>query len=123
MAEDRTNGFRIRGLNADCDKLACQSSVQTTWLVGRHRFLSKGTEVAITKDELIVLRPYGGAPVVEITPLGGPHGVLILELARGGRMAVRNGTKQRVEMGLDEALVIKTEHWKPPQGPGADFRA
>jgi hypothetical protein len=122
----RTNGFRIRTLNADCDRLAVQSSVQGTWfcsfrgklfgkLVGRHH------DVGITQAELIVLRPYQGKPVIELEGLGGPHGVLIVDRANGGSTVLRNGQRRRFE--LDCALVIKTEHFKPPGRDGASLGA
>lgn len=109
----RTNGFRIRTLNQDCDRLAVQSSIAATWFCTyRGKWFPKKHEVGIAQSELIVMRPYRGKPVVEITGLGGPHGVLICTLANGGTHVLRNGSRQIFE--LDAALVIKTERWAPP---------
>lgn len=118
----RTNGFRIRTLNADCDRLAVQSSLAGTWFCTfRSKWTPKTHEVGIAQSELVVLRPYQGKPVIEIEGLGGPHGVLIVDKANGGSQVLRNGQRARFEM--DGALVLKTEHFRPPgregQGMGA----
>lgn len=117
----RTNGFRIRTLNPDCDRLAVQSSVQTTWFCTyRSRWFGKlgswHREVGLAQNELIVLRPYRGKPVIELEGLGGPHGVLIVDKASGGTRVLRNGQRQQFE--LDCALVIKTENIRYPRGDG-----
>jgi len=110
-----TNGFRIRGLNQDADRLAIQSTHQTTRPLGRNRTPGgrpQWQEIGIAQDELIVCRPYNGAPVIEIQGLGGPHGVLIVEATRQFTRTLRNGSRLRVELGQDESLVIKTETWR-----------
>jgi hypothetical protein len=118
---ERANGFRIRGLNADCDRLAVQSSEQTTWLLGRQRG-GKGRaqwhEVGICKNELIVLRPYGGCPTVEIEALGDKAGLLILQQSRGPTRSLRVGSKRTVELDRDESLVIRCEWISYPTSPG-----
>jgi hypothetical protein len=117
----RTNGFKVRGLNADTDRLAVQSTRQSTWFLSRGtlgRIAPKWYEIGLCQDELIVLRPYQGAPVIEIEGLGGPYGVLVLQRAGGGTMVLRNGRRTRVELRRDEALVIKTEQWKAPGTEG-----
>jgi hypothetical protein len=121
---DRTNGFRIRTLNQDCDRLAVQSSVSSTWFCSfrsRIRLAAKVHEVGIAQSELIVLRPYQGKPVIELEALGGPHGVLIVDRANGGTTVLRNGTRRVFE--LDAALVLKTEHFRPPGAEGRQIGA
>jgi hypothetical protein len=120
----RTNGFRIRTLNADCDRLAVQSSVQSTWFCSfrsRVRFLAKTHDVGLAQTELIVLRPYQGKPVIELEGLGGPHGVLVVDRANGGTRVLRNGQREVFE--LDAAIVIKTENFRPPGREGAGVQA
>jgi hypothetical protein len=125
MSEDsRTNGFYIRTLNQDCDRLAVQSSVQGTWFCtyrGTAGKKPKKHEVGIAQKELIVLRPYQGKPVIELEGLGGPYGVLIVERANGGTTVLRNGRRQQFE--LDGALVVKTENFSPPGREGASIGA
>jgi len=120
----RTNGFRIRTLNQDCDRLAVQSSRAATWFCSfrsRIGLLAKTHEVGIAQDELVVLRPYRGKPVIELEGLGGPYGVLIVDRANGGTRTLRNGQKERFE--LDAAVVVKTENFRPPGGEGRQFGA
>lgn len=123
MSGARSNGFRIRGLNADCDKLAVQSSEQTTWLLGRQRG-GKGArpqwhEVGIGQNELIVLRPYGGSPTFEIEPLGDKAGLLIIQQSRGPTRSLRVGSRRVVELDRDESCVIRCEWIQYPRSPGA----
>lgn len=113
--QGKCNGFRIRPLNADCDRLAVQSSEQTTWLLGYRRFrIIKHQDVALLQHELMVLRPYGGCPAFEITPTGDAAGALIVSAARGATRAVRVGQTYRVELGLDESCTIKCETMQAP---------
>jgi hypothetical protein len=120
----RTNGFKIRTLNQDCDRLAVQSSLSSTWFCSfrsRLGILAKTHIVGIAQSELVVLRPYRGKPVIELEGLGGPHGVLIVHRADGGTQVLRNGQRTRFE--LDAALVIKTEFFRPPGREGAQIGA
>lgn len=120
----RTNGFRIRTLNQDCDRLAVQSSLSSTWFCSfrsRMRLLAKTHDVGIAKQELIVMRPYQGKPVIELEGLGGPYGILIVQRANGGTTVLRNGQRQVFEM--DAALVIKTEDFRPPGADGHQIGA
>jgi hypothetical protein len=121
LDNSRTNGFRIRTLNADCDRLAVQSSIATTWFCTYRPDKKRGKkhEVGIAQKELVVLRPYQGKPHIELEGLGGPHGVLIVDRANGGTTVLRNGQKAQFEM--DGALVIKTEHFAPPGRESAGF--
>jgi len=125
MSLDRTNGVKIRGLNADCDRLAVQSTHQTTWLLGRG---SKGRgakpkwhEVGLARGELIVLRPYGGSPEVEIEPLGGPYGVLIADQTQTKTVTVRNGSRRVFTLKRDESLVLRQEGAIDQTRPGAEL--
>ncbi len=120
------NGFKICGLNADADRVAVQSSFQSTWLLGRGarhdrrsgRWVKRWQEVAILRDEIIVLRPYGGAPELEIVPLGGACGALIVEATRGATRIVRVGQHYPFALDRDEAAVVKTERVTYPLHPG-----
>lgn len=120
------NGFRLRGLNSDAGVVAVQSTHETTWLLTRKKWagmLPKWHEVGLAQTEIKVLRPYGGAPVLEIESLGGPYGVLIVERARGGTRVLRNGTRLRLELQPDESVILKTEHWRSPRTEGTPTAA
>jgi len=121
---ERVNGFRVRGFNSDVDRLAVQSTRQTTYFLTRRRFAIPGLrgplwhEVGIAKDELIVLRAYGAAPEIEIEPLGDRFGVLIVEATQQFTRTVRVGSRLRIAMRRDEAVVIKCEQWREPGSEG-----
>jgi len=121
MLGPRCNGFRLRGLNADCDRLAVQSSEQTTWLLGRRRGglgAIQWHEVGIAQNELIVLRPYGGCPTLEIQALGDQAGLLIIEQSRGPTRSLRVGSRRVIELDRDESCIIRCEWIHHPRGPG-----
>jgi hypothetical protein len=116
---DRTNGFRVRGLTP-VDRLAVQSNVQTTFFLSRGLLgLPKWHEIGLTRSELIVLRAYKDAPVIEIEGLGGPFGVLIVEATQQFTRTLRNGQRLKIAMKKDESVVIKNEYFAPPRREGA----
>lgn len=121
---DRTNGFRVRAC-LDADRVAVQSTHQTTFFLTGKKWgglLHKWHTIGLTKAEIVVLRPYGAAPVLEIESLGGPFGVLIVEATQSGTRTLRNGHRLRFELKKDEAVVIKTEDWREPRlDPGAQL--
>lgn len=122
MQYGRANGFKIRGLNADCDRLAVQSSEQTTWLLGRKRGglgLPRWHEVGLQLNELLVLRAYGGAPTFEVQALGDRCGLLVLQQSRGPTVSLRVGSKRVIELDTDESCVIRCEWIEYPYSPGA----
>lgn len=121
MHPPRSNGFKIRGLNADCDRLAVQSSEQTTWLLGRKRGglgRVQWHDVGIAQHELIVLRAYGGAPTFELRALGDAAGLLVVQQSRGPTRALRVGGRYVVELDRDESCVIRCEWIEYPRSPG-----
>lgn len=120
MNTDRTNGFKIRALNADCDRLAIQSNTETTWPLGRGSKArgpqGKWHEVALAQNELKVLRAYGAAPSFELEALGDRAGLLITQRSRGATRAIRVGQRVRFEMLVDESLVLRCEMLVTPLG-------
>jgi hypothetical protein len=125
---DRTNGFKVRGLDSDVDRLAVQSTHQSTWFLTRVGKLGrngkpkpKWHEIGIARDELVVLRPYGAAPVIELEGLGGPHGVLIVEATQSCTRTLRNGSRLRLALKRDETVVVKCEGSIDQRRPGAEL--
>jgi len=115
------NGFKIRGLNSDCDRLAVQSSEQTTWLLGRKRGgrgVPQWHDVALMRNELMVLRAYGGCPTFEIQALGDSAGVLIVQQSRGPTRNLRVGSRRVIELGPDESCVLRCEWIEYPKHAG-----
>lgn len=121
MYSPRCNGFKIRGLNADCDRCAVQSSEQTTWLLGRKRGglgAIQWHEVGLSQNELMVIRAYGGSPTFEIVALGDAAGMLVLQQSRGPTASLRVGSKRIIELDRDESCVVRCEWITYPRGPG-----
>lgn len=119
---DRTNGFRVRAFS-DGDRLAVQSTHQTTFfLTGRKwaGLAAKWHQVGIQKNEIVVMRPYGASPEIELEGLGGPHGVLIVEATQSVTRTLRNGQRLRLRLKRDESVVVKTEEWNAPRYDESD---
>lgn len=115
--EDRCIGFTLRGLNADADRVAVQSSEQTTWMLGRRKFKFLAPtkhEVALLANEVVVLRPYGGSPEIEITPQGDANAIVIIDQTQTRRRAVKMGTRVRLTLKKDEAVCIHNENIHHP---------
>lgn len=117
------NGFKVRGLNPDCDKLGVQSSEQSTWFLGKTKRgfgLHAGwKEVGLQQNELMVLRAYDGAcPVLEIEALGDKCGVLVIQRSRGATFNVRVGSRVRLELGPGESAVLRCEWMRYPRSSG-----
>lgn len=107
--EDRCTGFVVRGLNADADRVAVQSSEQTTWMLGRRKFKflpPTKHEVALLPNEMVVLRPYGGSPEIEIIPRGDSEAILVIDQTQTRRQAVHMGTRVRLTLKADEAVCL-----------------
>lgn len=116
---DRCNGFRVRGFNSDVDRLAVQSTHQTSFFLTRRRWSLPGIrplwhDIGLNKHEVIVMRAYGAAPEIEIEALGDRFGVLIVDCTQQCTRTLRVGSRLRIQMKKDEAIVIKNEDWVAP---------
>lgn len=116
------SGFKVRGLNSDCDRLAIQSTLQTTWALGRRRWAflpAKTHDVALGQSELKVLRAYEGAcPEFELEPQGEVGAMLLVELTRQHKtIGIRVGDRKRFELAPDESVVVRVERLMTPCGP------
>jgi hypothetical protein len=119
------NGIKIRGLNADCDRLAVQSSEQTTWLLGRGSMgrgpRGKWLEIGIQQNELLVLRPYGGCPEIEIECLGTKGGLLVVDSTQQFTRNLTVGQRMAWQLKRDEAVVIRCQNIRYPMTPGVEL--
>lgn len=118
-SNDRCNGFRVRGFNADVDRLAVQSTHQTSFFLKRRSWNVPGIgpkwhEVGLSKHEVIVMRAYGAAPEIEIEALGDKFGVLVIDCTQTCTRTLRVGQRLRIAMKRDESVVIKNEDWVAP---------
>lgn len=121
------NGFKLRGLNQAFNRVSIKSNVQTTWnptykSIGAKK--PKEHEVAMTRDELIIMKCEDGSEhaVIEIIPLGDAAGTMIVESSRKETKTLRVGGKYRWELDPGEALVCRTSAIMHPNGPGAGLR-
>lgn len=118
------NGFKLRGLNPAFNRVSVKSNVQTTWNPTYKKPGAKSPasyEVAMTRNELIVLKCEDGAEhaVVEMQPLGDAAGTMIVESSRKGTRTLRVGGKYRWELDPGEALICRTSNITHPTGVGA----
>ena len=119
-----SNGFKLRALNQDCNRVAVKSSVQTTWMLTyKARVLGppKEYDIAMDKNELIVLKCEDGSghAALEIRPLGDKVGTLIAQSSRKGIKTLRVGEKYRFELDPGESLVIRGNRIVHPTNAGA----
>jgi hypothetical protein len=104
------NGLRLRGFDADTDRVSVQSSECGSYLLTRRRFSflpAKWTEITCGKDELLVLKCNHGATEIELESLGGPFGDLILDRDRV-RSRIRRGERVRISLSPDRAVFVHT---------------
>lgn len=127
MSEVTCNGFKLRGLNQDSNRVAVKSSVATTWMLTYLRPGAKRPiyhDVAMNRDELIVIKCEDGSghAAIEITPLGEKVGTIIAQSSRKSTKVLRVGVAYRFEMDPGESIVLrgsKIIHPYHRQGIGA----
>jgi hypothetical protein len=107
------NGFKLRGLNADCNRVAVKSTHQSSWQLPykTHVFSRpKEHDVAIHRNELVVMtyQDYlSGRAEIEITPLGDKVGTLLLQSSRNARKTLRVGQKYRFTLEPGESVTLR----------------
>jgi hypothetical protein len=106
------NGFKLRLLNPDCNRIAVKSSVQTSWMptYKKHVFSKpQEYEVGFDRDELVVIgfQDGSGEAVIEIVPLGDKVGTIICQSSRNATRVLRVGSKYRYTLEPGEQLVMR----------------
>jgi hypothetical protein len=117
-----SNGFKIRGLNPDSDRVSIQSNVQTTWMLTYKRWgLPKVYDVGMMQNELIIIKCQDGVATaeIEIEPLGDKAGAMIGSSSRKATVTMRVGQKYKWMLEPGEALTIRSQNIMYPKGPGA----
>ena len=110
MAE--CNGFKLKGLNQDCNRIAVKSTHQSTWMMPYKAPVfsrPKEYDVAIHRNELVVLtfQDGSGCAEVEITPLGDHVGTLLMQSSRNVRQTLRVGAKYRYSLKPGESVTFR----------------
>src|SRR5271154_7085632 len=99
----QTNGFKLRCLNQDCNRVAVKSTHQTSWnpTYKKHVFSKPGEyEVGIHQNELAVItfQDGSGGAEIEITPLGDRVGTLLMQSSRNAHKVLRVNTKYKFKL-------------------------
>lgn len=118
-------GFKVRGLEADTDRISVQSSEQQTHLLTRRKWPmlpAKWTTIEISRDELIVLKCNHGSASLELKHLGGPHGDLVID-DFGHFTRLKAGSVLRLHLHVDRAIFVRTQSYQAPRHVGARFVA
>lgn len=104
------NGVRIRGISGDVSNVSVQSSVNRTWaLLGRKwaGLRWKEHDLALQRDELVVLKCQGGHCVLELEHRSDAHGDLIVQ-EDVSRIRLRRTDKRRFELRQGQSLCLTT---------------
>lgn len=108
----QVNGFKLRALNQDCNRIAVKSTHQSSWNMTFRswNFLkAKEYDVAIHQNELSVItfQDGSGAAEVEIEPLGERVGTLLMQSSRNARQTLRVGRKYRYTLKPGESITFR----------------
>jgi hypothetical protein len=106
------NGFKLRGLNQDCNRIAVKSTHQSSWNMTfkKHVFSRPAEyEVGLHKNELAVIsfQDGSGCAEIEITPLGERVGTIIMQSSRNAHKILRAGTKYPFKLAPGESLTLR----------------
>lgn len=106
------NGIKLKGLNADCNRIAVKSTHQSSWQMPykAHVFSRpKEHEVAIHQNELLVVsfQDGSGQAEVEVIPLGGDAGTLLMQSSRNAHKTLRVGGKYQFSLKPGESLIFR----------------
>lgn len=110
------NGLEVTGVSGDVSNVSVQSNVNRTFaLLGRKwaGLRWKRHEIALQKDELVVLKCQGGACVLELKALGNEHGDTMIQ-EDVSRYRLRKGDVRRFPLQQGQALAITTATIRHP---------
>ena len=120
-----TTGFRVRGLEADTDRISIQSDERPSHLLTRRKFPclpAKWTTVEMSTGELVVIKCNRGNATIEVKHLGGPDGDLVLDDC-GALTRVAAGSVVRMRLRENSAVMVRTAAWERPRRRGVGFGA
>jgi hypothetical protein len=107
------NGIQLVTRNADCNRLAIKSSVQTSWnptYKTRSSAASKKYEIGIGRNEILVisLQDPSGHAIFDLKPLGDKAGALVAQGDTMGTKTLRVGTNYRYELKGDRSIILRS---------------
>lgn len=106
-----SNGVRIRGLSGDVSNVSVQSSIVRTWALLGKKWAGlrwRVHDVALERDEVMVLKCQGGTCRLEIESLGGPHGGVIIQ-EDVSRIRLIAGQRRAFDLHQGVSLVFTNE--------------
>lgn len=111
-----SNGIRITGVSGDVSNVSVQSSVNSTWALLGRKWMGlrwKRHEVALGRDEVMVLKCQGGQCVLELEALGSEHGDTIIQ-EDVSRLRLVRGRPRRYRLAQGQSLVLTTPQIQHP---------
>lgn len=122
------NGFKLKGLSADFNRVAVKSTIQSSWNPTyklRAGSKPKEYEVGILQNELIVIsfQDGSGECPIEVTPLGERIGTLVMQSSRNESRVLRAGSKYRFRMKPGESITLRNDTIKHPTHQPAGIAA
>lgn len=117
------NGFKLKGLNQDCNRIAVKSTHQSSWqMIFKKHVFSRAVEheVGIHQNELAVItfQDGSGMAAIEITPLGERVGTLLMQSSRNAHKVLRAGSKYRFELKPGESITLRNHTIMHPTREG-----
>lgn len=122
------NGFKLRGMNQDCNRIAVKSTHQSSWMMTyktRSLALPKTYEVGLHRNELAVLtfQDGSGEAEIEVIPLGERVGTLLMQSSRNAHQVLRAHSKYRFKLKPGESITLRNHTMvhptRDPQGVAA----
>lgn len=114
------NGVRIRGLSGDVSNVSVQSNVSRTWALLGKKWAGlkwKVHDIALQRDELLVLKCQGGDCVLELEATSDEHGHTIVQ-DDVTRKPLGLRRPQRYELHQGSALSLTTVTIQHPRHLG-----
>lgn len=113
------NGFKLKGLNQDCNRIAVKSTHASSWnMTYKERSLAfaKVYNVAVHQNELLVIsfQDGSGFAEIEVKPLGSDVGTLLMQSSRNAHQVLRVGTKYRFKMAPGESITLRNHTMMHP---------
>jgi hypothetical protein len=109
-------GFTLQLLEGDADRVSVSSDRNPSWVPVRRKWPclpAKRYEVAMTRDEVVVLKSRGAA-AVRIQAERGTHGALIVRSSRKPACVMHAGNRRVFELEDGEVMSLRTEHAQDP---------
>jgi len=106
-----SNGIRVTGVSGDVSNVSVQSSVVRSWALLGKKWAGlrwRVHDVALERDEVVVLKCQGGDCRLEVEGLGGPYGGVIIQ-QDVSRTRLLRGQRRSFALHQGVSLVLTNE--------------